>query len=85
MEVVTYISKECNIYFKGVNFLASPLLLGAPFLVAGGLKIVYELLVYRGSKNLSLPRKKQALVRLMSVCQSKAALKQGKRDRNAWL
>jgi len=28
-------------------FLASPALLGAPFLVAGGLKIVYDLLLYR--------------------------------------
>ena len=28
--------------------LASPALLGAPFLVAGGLKIVYDLLLYRG-------------------------------------
>lgn len=28
-------------------FLASPSLLGAPFLVAGGLKIVYDLLLYR--------------------------------------
>lgn len=28
-------------------FLASPALLGAPFLVAGGLKIIYDLLLYR--------------------------------------
>ncbi len=28
-------------------FLASPALMGAPFLVAGGLKIVYDLLLYR--------------------------------------
>jgi len=28
-------------------FLASPALLGAPFLIAGGLKIIYDLLLYR--------------------------------------
>jgi MFS family permease len=31
-------------------FLASPVLLSAPFLVAGGLKIVYDLLLYRNFK-----------------------------------
>jgi predicted MFS family arabinose efflux permease len=31
-------------------FLASPILLSAPFLVAGGLKIVYDLLLYRNFK-----------------------------------
>ena len=31
-------------------FLAYPALLGAPFLVAGGLKIVYDLLLYRSFK-----------------------------------
>jgi MFS family permease len=31
-------------------FLASPALLGAPFLVAGGLKIMYDLLLYRSFK-----------------------------------
>jgi MFS family permease len=36
-------------FFTGV-FLASPALLAAPFLVAGGLKIVYDLLLYRNFK-----------------------------------
>jgi MFS family permease len=36
-------------FLAGV-FLASPALLAAPFLVAGGLKIVYDLLLYRNFK-----------------------------------
>ena len=36
--------------FAGV-FLAYPVLLSAPFLVAGGLKIVYDLLLYRSFKH----------------------------------
>ena len=36
-------------------FLASPVLMGAPFLVAGGLKIVYDLLLYRGFRELKPP------------------------------
>ncbi|OGW35260.1 MAG: MFS transporter [Nitrospirae bacterium GWC2_56_14] len=36
-------------FFTGI-FLASPALLAAPFLVAGGLKIVYDLLLYRNFK-----------------------------------
>lgn len=32
-------------------FFTSPVLLGAPFLVAGGLKIIYDLLLYREFKN----------------------------------
>jgi MFS family permease len=36
-------------FFTGV-FLASPALLAAPFLVAGSLKIVYDLLLYRNFK-----------------------------------
>jgi len=36
-------------FLAGV-FLASPALLSAPFLVAGGLKIVYDLLLYRNFK-----------------------------------
>jgi len=31
--------------------LANPSLLGAPFFLAGGLKIIYDLLVYRGFKS----------------------------------
>ncbi|HLF28836.1 MAG TPA: MFS transporter [Anaerolineae bacterium] len=36
-------------------FLATPALLGAPFLVAGSLKIVYDLLLYRNFKTLKPP------------------------------
>jgi MFS family permease len=35
--------------------LANPALLGAPFLLAGGLKIIYDLLVYRGFRALPPP------------------------------
>ena len=35
-------------------FFANPALLGAPFLVAGGLKIVYDLLLYRSFKQADL-------------------------------
>lgn len=36
-------------------FLATPSLLGAPFFVAGGLKIVYDLLLYRSFRGLKPP------------------------------
>jgi MFS family permease len=36
-------------------FLANPALLAAPFLVAGGLKIIYDLLLYRSFKALKPP------------------------------
>jgi MFS family permease len=36
-------------------FLAAPALLGAPFLVAGGLKIVYDLLLYRYFSRTAVP------------------------------
>jgi MFS family permease len=36
-------------------FLASPLLLSAPFFLAGGLKIVYDLLLYRSFRRLKPP------------------------------
>jgi MFS family permease len=37
-------------------FLASPALIGAPFLVAGGLKIVYDLLLYRSFKEAGISK-----------------------------
>jgi MFS family permease len=37
------------------QFLAVPSLLGAPFIIAGGLKIVYDLLVWRGFRLLKPP------------------------------
>ena len=36
-------------------FLASPLLIGAPFMVAGGLKIIYDLLLFRNFQSLKPP------------------------------
>ena len=39
-------------------FLASPLLVGAPFLVAGGLKILYDLLLYRSFRGLKPPEER---------------------------
>ncbi|WP_337287590.1 MFS transporter [Candidatus Methylomirabilis sp.] len=36
-------------------FLATPSLIGAPFLVAGGLKIVYDVLLYRSFRGLKSP------------------------------
>ena len=38
--------------------LASPVLLSAPFLVAGGLKIVYDLLLYRSFRAIKPPEEK---------------------------
>ncbi|HKZ83071.1 MAG TPA: MFS transporter [Anaerolineae bacterium] len=39
-------------------FLASPVLLSAPFLVAGGLKIIYDLLLYHSFRTLKPPEEK---------------------------
>jgi len=36
-------------------FLANPLLFGAPFYAAGGIKILYDLLLYRGFKSMRPP------------------------------
>ncbi len=36
-------------------FLATPSLIGAPFLIAGGLKVVYDLLLYRSFRELEPP------------------------------
>src|SRR5574337_2021866 len=36
-------------------FLATPSLIGAPFFVAGGLKVVYDLLLYRSFRGLKPP------------------------------
>ncbi len=40
-------------------FLANPLLLGAPFVAAGALKIVYDLLLYRSFKALMPPEERK--------------------------
>jgi hypothetical protein len=40
--------------FTGV-FLANPALLGAPFIISGGLKIVYDLALYRSFRSLKPP------------------------------
>jgi len=40
------------------QFLAIPALIGAPFVIAGGLKIVYDLLVWRGFKAIKPPEEK---------------------------
>ena len=40
--------------FSGL-FLATPLLIGAPFVVAGGLKIIYDLFLYRSFQSLKPP------------------------------
>jgi MFS family permease len=39
-------------------FLASPLLIGAPFVVAGGLKIIYDLFLYHNFQALKPPEEK---------------------------
>ena len=39
-------------------FLANPVLFGAPFLVAGSLKIVYDLLLYHSFRTLKPPEEK---------------------------
>jgi predicted MFS family arabinose efflux permease len=40
-------------------FLANPLLLGAPFVAAGALKIVYDLLLYRSFRALMPPEERK--------------------------
>lgn len=40
------------------QFLAIPALIGAPFVIAGGLKIVYDLLVWRGFRAIKPPEEK---------------------------
>ncbi len=40
------------------QFLAIPSLLGAPFIIGGGLKIVYDLLVWRGFRSVKPPEEK---------------------------
>jgi len=40
--------------------LGSPALLGAPFFLAGGLKIVYDILLYRGFRSIRPPEEKTA-------------------------
>jgi MFS family permease len=44
--------------FSGV-FLASSTLLGLPFLISGGLKIVYDVALYRGFKGIKPPEELQ--------------------------
>ena len=39
-------------------FLSNPAWLGAPFLIAGGLKIVYDLALYRSFRQLKPPEEK---------------------------
>ena len=41
--------------------LASPLLMGAPFVIAGGLKIIYDLLLYRSFRALAAPEEMAAV------------------------
>jgi len=48
-------------------FLASPLLIGAPFLVAGGLKIIYDLLLYHSFRTLKPPEEKGGVLRTKST------------------
>ena len=48
-------------------FLASPLLIGAPFLVAGGLKIMYDLLLYHSFRTLKPPEEKGGVLRTKST------------------
>ncbi|MGH2593590.1 MAG: MFS transporter, partial [Anaerolineae bacterium] len=48
-------------------FLASPLLIGAPFLVAGGLKIMYDLLLYHSFRSLKPPEEKGGVLRTKST------------------
>jgi MFS family permease len=38
--------------------LANPLLMDVPFIIAGGLKIVYDLLIYLGFRSLTPPEEK---------------------------
>ncbi len=40
------------------QFLASPSLLGLPFFLAGGLKIIYDLLLFRSFRRLKPPEEK---------------------------
>jgi MFS family permease len=40
------------------QFLAIPSLLGAPFIIAGGMKIIYDLLVWRGFRRVKPPEEK---------------------------
>ena len=42
-------------------FLAAPLLINAPFLVAGGLKIAYDLLLYRAFHTIKPPEEKPGI------------------------
>jgi len=41
-------------------FLASPFLLNAPFFLAGGLKIIYDLLLYKSFRALKPPEEEAA-------------------------
>jgi len=47
--------------FSGV-FLANPLLLGLPFFVSGGLKIVYDLALYRNFRGLRPPEEQNTVI-----------------------
>jgi MFS family permease len=43
-------------------FLSNPLLLGLPFFLSGGLKIIYDLLLYRSFRNVKPPEEESPLV-----------------------
>jgi MFS family permease len=58
---VTSIARSVGATFSPAitgQFLAVPSLLGAPFIIAGGMKIVYDLLVWRGFRRVKPPEEK---------------------------
>jgi MFS family permease len=58
---VTSIARSVGATFSPAitgQFLALPALLGAPFIIAGGLKIIYDLLVWRGFRTVKPPEER---------------------------
>jgi MFS family permease len=45
------------------TFLGNPALLGAPFFVAGGLKVIYDVLLYRNFRTVTGPEREMAMLR----------------------
>jgi predicted MFS family arabinose efflux permease len=44
------------------GMLSNPVLLGAPFFAAGGLKIIYDLLLYRSFRGVAGPKHEMAML-----------------------
>lgn len=47
-------------------FLATPILIGAPFVIAGGLKIIYDLFLYRNFQSLNPPEESSSTLQIQT-------------------